>query len=189
MNMKVEDLIFKSPLWSNDKKVVVYRGRSNPLILFVGEAPGQDENRSGTPFIGRSGKVLDNWLHTFSIYNYSGITNSVPLIPLTEAGSIRKPTNEEIDYFKPFLKEVIIQTSPKLIICLGDSAVYSLTKKRIIQMKFDIDRTNEYRIPTTAIYHPSYYLRRGEDGINDFKYLYENIILEVLPQVKSITIS
>lgn len=168
-------LIKESRLYNKDKKAVIYRGNKNPKILFIGEAPGKDENKVGKPFVGRSGKLLQNWIDTFKLTKYYGIANTCPLIPLTKDEKIRKPSPKEISYFRPFVKYILKRTNPKIIICLGSSATESLLNKRIGEMirENTIIEKGKYKI--LAMYHPSYFLRQGKDGIEEFKIVYKNI--------------
>ena len=154
----------------------------HPQILFIGEAPGKEENLQGFPFVGRSGKMLNLWINEFGMKNIFGITNSVPLIPLLPNGSIRKPTDKEIEYFKPFVKHRIEKYKPKLIILLGDSACRSVLKKYISEVRNNVFYLIE--TPVTAVYHPSYYLRRGSNGLEDFAILYDKVIKYVIPDLK-----
>ena len=89
--------------------IVFGRGDDSARILFIGEAPGFSENQIGKPFVGRSGKLLEEWVNELKIKNTEyAIINAVPIIPLGEEGKIRPPTQEEIDYFLPCL----LYTSP-----------------------------------------------------------------------------
>jgi uracil-DNA glycosylase len=156
-------------LYSNVLKtkgnIVIFRGNlSNPDYLFIGEAPGNNENIQGIPFIGRSGKLLDNWLDSESIESFA-VINTVPIIPLKSEGGIRKPTREEINYFRPYVSSLIEAINPKYIICLGKSALE--------YMNIYLENTF-WKQNAGFIYHPAYYLRNGRDGLNDFKKLIEN---------------
>ena len=175
--VKFSEYIKNSPLYDPSKKVVLYRGVEHPTILFIGEAPGKEENKIGKPFVGRCGKLLDKWIWSHSLERLCGITNTVPLIPLYE-GKIRKPTVEEIKYFRPFIKYMLNKYQPKLLILLGDAATTSVLHENIGAVKNKWFENKPYIV--TAMYHPSYYLRNGRDGLDDFNALYKNIILKVL---------
>jgi len=160
----------KHPLYKNilltNGNIVISRGNlNNPTFLFVGEAPGQTENRVGKPFVGRSGKVLDGWMKEYGVGNYV-IINTVPIIPLNDLGGIRKPTKAEIDFFRPYVDNLIKAIAPRYVICLGRSALEYL----------NLSLTNtHWRENTGFIYHPAYYLRRGQNGMEDFEALMRNI--------------
>jgi len=141
-----------------NRKIVVGKGKKNPDILFIGEAPGKKENEIGKPFVGRSGEVLDKWINSLGGKTYA-VINAIPIMPLDEQGKIRPPTQEEIDYFKPFVKELIASLNPKFIICVGKTAA------KVFDKKF-ANKTWDDNIG--FIYHPAYYLRNGTDGMQDF---------------------
>jgi uracil-DNA glycosylase len=150
---------------STGGNIVFYRGNlKNPEYLFIGEAPGQMENKVGKPFIGRSGKLLDKWLMSKEIDNFI-VINTVPIIPLNSDGKIRKPTKLEIDYFRPYVDNLIKVINPSKIICMGKSALE--------YMDLELKNLN-WKGNVGFIYHPAYYLRRGKKGISDFKKLVEN---------------
>lgn len=96
---------------------VVGRGNINSKILFVGEAPGAEEDRQGLPFVGRSGKLLDKTLGDCG-YNDCDIyiTNIVKCRPPKN----RNPRTEEIKACLPHLKNQIFAIKPKIIVTLGN---------------------------------------------------------------------
>jgi DNA polymerase len=173
----------KSPLYSPFKKIVLYRGCANPKILFVGEAPGKDEDIEGIPFIGRSGKLLNSWIDTFKIKELIGITNSVPLIPLTRSGSIRPPDLAEINYFRPFLRYMLDRYKPKLVVLLGNTACTSLLGLGVGSVRGKLIQKGKYVV--TAFYHPAYYLRQGNNGLSDFNDMYTNVIKQMFTGLKT----
>jgi uracil-DNA glycosylase len=176
--MKLVEYIKKSPLYDERKKIVLYRGAKNPVILFVGEAPGKEENIQGRPFVGRCGHLLDRWIQAHGLQEICGITNAVPLIPLNPLHAIRKPSSQEIEYFRPFLNHMIKKYSPKVLVLLGDSATNAVLSMKISEAKHRRMEKDGYVV--TAIYHPSYYLRNGRDGLDDFCALYENVLKSVI---------
>lgn len=153
------------PLYANIKKtngkIVIGRGEKiNPEYLFIGEAPGQDENKVGKPFVGKSGKILDRWIKEAGIVSFT-IINAVPIIPLDEAGQIRTPTHDEIEYFRPYTRDLIRHIKPKRIVCLGKSAA------KFLQEDANFKNTG-WNGRIGFIYHPSYFLRNGKNGVSDF---------------------
>lgn len=139
-------------------------GDSDSEIMFIGEAPGAEEDKQGIPFCGASGKFLDEALSYIELHRENNfyITNTIFWRP---PGN-RKPTNEELDICKPFVEKHISLINPKLIILVGGTAVFSLlgenkkiTKTRGQYFKY----SNEFLkndIDITAIFHPSYLLRQ-----------------------------
>lgn len=150
----------KHPLYGPGKKVVVFRGSSEPNgVVFVGEAPGFDENEQGKPFVGRSGKILDQWIAHLNLTHFT-VLNTVPLIPLDGESKIRKPTPQEIADFKPFLNQLLDYLKPRVIVVVGKSAGEALEK----QVSGKVGTFHEHYY---SIYHPAYYLRNGQNGIKD----------------------
>lgn len=97
---------------------VVGRGTSeNPSVLFIGEAPGNEENKTGQPFVGRSGKVLDDMIKYMDIVNYV-IVNRLKCQPFMNAN----PTPDQLKACHPFLLRQIEYYNPTLIILLGNFA-------------------------------------------------------------------
>lgn len=145
-------------------KLVLGRGTlDSPKILFLGEAPGKTENKEGRPFVGRSGKILDKWIEHLGIKTFA-ITNAIPIIPLNDEGKIRKPTPDEIAYFRPHIKELIDSINPDKIIIVGKTAA------ECFQVEF---RLGEWQGKIGCIYHPAYYLRQGANGISDLEKLFK----------------
>ena len=151
----------KHPLYEILKKrngqIVIGKGDENPDYLFIGEAPAFLEVECGIPFIGKSGQLLDKWIEKFNIKKYA-VVNILPLIPLDDNGKIRKPTFEEIKYFRPFLLDFIECLNPKHIICLGKSAASGMEEE------FKLSAWNK---KVGFLYHPAYYLRNGRTGEDD----------------------
>src|SRR3990167_7225792 len=111
-----------------NQKLVFNDGSPDSKIMIIGEAPGQDEERQGKPFIGRAGKLLTATLETlgwkrrdFYIYN---IVKFRPADPIT--GSNRTPTEEEIAKFRPAIEKEIVVVDPKVIVVLGRVAMSGL---------------------------------------------------------------
>jgi DNA polymerase len=148
--------------------IVFGRGDDESKILFIGEAPGFSENEIGKPFVGRSGKLLEEWVSELKIKNNEyAIINAVPIIPLGEEGKIRPPTQEEIDYFLPLTMKMIKTINPRVIVLLGKSAA-RIFGKEAMRVGETIDYFN---IKMHFLYHPAYHLRNGRKGLEDLKNL------------------
>ena len=144
--------------------IVFGRGDDESKILFIGEAPGFTENEIGKPFVGRSGRLLEEWVSELGLNqaNYA-IMNVVPIIPLSEEKKIRPPTPEEINYFLPYTMKMVNTINPKVIVLLGKSAARAFGKETM-----KVGETIEYeRRKMFFIYHPAYYLRNGRKGFED----------------------
>lgn len=157
------------PLASAGTNVVICRGNPKAKIMIVGEAPGPEENKVGKPFVGRAGQLLDQILQAVNLDPEQDvfISNSVFRLPPGPAGqSFRKPTNEEIEYYKPYLLEIIRLVDPAIILLTGNVATQSLLGLTgITKLRGEWREWNgRYVMP---IFHPSYLLRnpvRTPDG-------------------------
>lgn len=138
-------------------------GNPKSEVMFIGEAPGAQEDIEGIPFCGASGKLLDNmleWIGLKRAENYY-ISNTIFWRP---PGN-RKPTPEEIMTCRPFVEKHIALIKPKLIILIGGTATTALldTKTGITKLRgkyFNYSNTYlEREIPVGVIFHPSYLLR------------------------------
>jgi uracil-DNA glycosylase family 4 len=157
----------KHPLHKNvldtNGHIVFGRGDDESKILFIGEAPGFTENKIGKPFVGRSGKLLEEWVKELKINQKYAIMNVVPIIPLDSEKKIRPPTPEEINYFLPYTMKMVNTINPKVIVLLGKSAARAFGKE---EMK--VGQSVKYEGKKMFfIYHPAYYLRNGRKGLED----------------------
>lgn len=108
-------------------RLVKGEGPKNAKIVFVGEAPGKEEEKQGRPFVGRAGKLLTHILEKLSIpRSRVYITNVVKIRPRTRTGENRKPTAKEIQRFLPSLRRELARLKPRLIVLLGDTSVKAL---------------------------------------------------------------
>ena len=136
-------------------------GNEQAQIMFIGEAPGADEDRMGAPFVGRCGKLLDKMFNAINIKREECyITNVLPWRP---PGN-RAPTDEEIAICLPFLIRQIELIKPKYIVLLGGIALKSvmeseetISRARGKWMEYVIADDNKAQV--VATYHPSYLLR------------------------------
>jgi DNA polymerase len=138
-------------------------GDGNPKarIMFVGEAPGADEDRQGVPFVGRAGRLLDKMLGAIGLdRSRVYIANIVPWRP---PGN-RTPTPAETAACLPFTRRQIELVDPKILVCLGTPSAHMLLggKDGILRMR---GRWLTYHkagieIPALAMLHPAYLLRQ-----------------------------
>ncbi|MBK8989007.1 MAG: uracil-DNA glycosylase [Chloroflexi bacterium] len=157
------------PLANAGTNVVICRGNPQAKIMIVGEAPGPEENKVGKPFVGRAGQLLDQILQAaqFDPEQDVFISNSVFRLPPGEDGkSFRKPTTEEIEFYKPYLLEIIRLVDPKIILLTGNVATQSLLGLTgITKLRGEWRAWNGRHV--IPIFHPSYLLRnpvRTPDG-------------------------
>lgn len=149
------------PLANAGTNVVICRGNPQAKLMIVGEAPGPQENIQGKPFVGKSGQLLDQILQAvkFDTEKDVFISNSVFRMPPGDGGkNFRKPTNEEIDYYRPYLLEIVRLVDPKIMLLTGNVATQSvLGLTGITRLRGQWHELNGRKI--MPIFHPSYLLR------------------------------
>lgn len=169
------------PLADAGTKVVISRGNAEAKLLLIGEAPGPEENVKGKPFVGRAGQLLDKVLQSanFDPEKDVYITNSVFRMPPGEDGKpFRKPTTAEIDYYRPYVFEIIRLVDPPIILLTGNVATQSvLGKTGITSLRGKWTQADGRWI--MPIFHPSYLLRSPARGPGSPKALMWDDIREV----------
>lgn len=129
--------------------------------LLVGEAPGENEDRQGEPFVGAAGQLLDNMLKALGLDRHHNvyIANVLKCRP---PGN-RNPQPEEVAQCEPFLRRQVQLLQPRIILAMGRFAVQSLlgTSQPIGQLR---GRAHQYLgVPVVVTYHPAYLLRNLPD--------------------------
>ncbi len=149
------------PLANAGTNVVISRGNPNAKLLLIGEAPGPQENIQGKPFVGPAGQLLDKILRAgnFDPEKDVYITNSVFRMPPGEDGkSFRKPSDQEIEYYRPFVFEIMRLIDPHVILLTGNVACQSVLKRTgITSLRGQWIQTEGHWL--MPIFHPSYLLR------------------------------
>jgi len=142
--------------------VVFGVGNPNAELMFVGEAPGADEDRQGEPFVGRAGELLTKIIQTMGYQRsevyIANVLKCRPDIPEGAPGN-RQPTATEMETCLPYLREQIQLIQPRAMVALGATAMRGLFGKE--------EPMNQMRgrwhlfgaIPVMATFHPSYLLR------------------------------
>lgn len=155
------------PLKKTAKRLCFARGAADARVMFIGEAPGKDEDAQGLPFIGRAGKLLDRMLAAAGLTEKDVyITNIVYWRP---PGN-RTPTPQEAQVCQPFLERQIELVKPEILVFLGNAAAKQLTgaAEGIIKLRgkwltYPPASSPEHgkRAPIRAIatLHPAYLLR------------------------------
>jgi DNA polymerase len=177
------------PLADAGTNVVVSRGNPDAQLLIIGEAPGPEENVKGKPFVGRAGQMLDKVLQAanFDPEKNVYITNSVFRMPPGEDGkAFRKPTNEEIDYYRPYVFEIIRLIDPRVILLTGNVASQSVLRKTgITSLRGHwTEMDGRWIMP---IFHPSYLLRNPDRSSGSPKALMWEDIREVRRKYDELT--
>lgn len=143
---------------------VFAQGIPESRIMFIGEAPGADEDRQGVPFCGASGQLLDKMLSFIGLHRAENfyITNNLFWRP---PGN-RQPTPEELEICRPFVEKHIALVAPKILVLVGGTASQSLLKdnRGVTRLRGQIFQYSNAYMPTPVathvIYHPSYLLRQ-----------------------------
>jgi DNA polymerase len=149
----------------NAQNTVFADGTPDRRIMFIGEAPGRDEDRAGLPFVGRAGKLLDKMLDAIGLDRRANayITNVINWRPPEN----RDPTPEEAASCLPFLRRHIELAAPEIIVLLGAVSVRYVMGKNDGIMRLR-GKWLEYfvggrMIPVMPTLHPAYLLRRPID--------------------------
>lgn len=153
----------KCPHLAASRKTVVFGvGSIDAQLMFVGEAPGADEDEQGEPFVGKAGQLLTKIIETMGLRRsdvYIGnILKCRPDTPGQTAGN-RKPTPDEMKTCIPYLHEQIDLIRPKVLVALGATAVEGLLGKTIGITKLRGSWKTYRGIPLMPTYHPAYLLR------------------------------
>ena len=147
-------------LKSTATRLVFADGNPQARIMFVGEAPGREEDIEGLPFVGRSGKLLDRMIAAIGLDRTSAYIANV--IPWRPPGN-RTPTPQETQICLPFIQRQIELVNPDVLVTLGNPSTQTLLSTREGIMKtrgrwFDYD-TGTRKIRALATFHPAYLLR------------------------------
>jgi uracil-DNA glycosylase len=142
------------------KQLVFADGNPQARLMFVGEAPGRDEDLEGKPFVGRSGQLLDRMLTAIGLdRTQCYIANIIPWRP---PGN-RTPTPQEAAICLPFIRRQIELANPDILVCLGGPSMQTLLgvkegikRSRGRWMPYD---TGTREIRALATFHPAYLLR------------------------------
>lgn len=150
-------------------------GNINADLLFVGEAPGDNEDKTGIPFVGRAGQLLDQYLYAVDIPRESVyIANILKCRPPKN----RDPLPAEEDACMDFLRRQVKLIRPKIIVCLGRIAAMRLIRPDYKITKEHGEWVQKGNFLITAVYHPALLLRdprRKEEMLVDMKKIKEKL--------------
>jgi uracil-DNA glycosylase len=155
------------PLKRTATKLVYLDGHPDARLLFIGEAPGREEDLSGRPFVGRSGQLLDRMLQAIGLSRHGETPeNSVYIsnVIFWRPPGNRTPTDQETLMCLPFLRRAIEIKQPRLLVCLGATPTQRLIGRSegILKLRgrwFDF-ASGQGSIPLLATLHPAYLLRQ-----------------------------
>ncbi len=147
------------PLWKGRKNPVAGEGNADARMFFVGEAPGKAEDRTGRPFVGPAGKILDECMAEAGIRRDDVfITSAVKCRPPLN----RTPTKKEILACRKYLVEQIKIIDPEVLIALGKTGAYALLLKDVNVLN---SREREFETGLGKVrvtFHPAFILRFGK---------------------------
>ena len=148
-------------LCQSRKNTVFGVGAQRADWMVVGEAPGENEDLQGEPFVGQAGKLLDNMLAALALGRDRDGAHSVFIANVLKCRppGNRNPAPEEIAQCEPFLKRQVALVQPKIILAMGRFAVQSLLQSNEPIGKLR-GRVHHYQgVPLVVTYHPAYLLR------------------------------
>jgi DNA polymerase len=144
-------------------QVVFGVGNPEAKLMFVGEAPGADEDEQGEPFVGRAGQLLTKMIAAMELTRaqvyIANVLKCRPDMPPNTSGN-RKPTRDEMEACLPYLRAQVAVIGPQVIVALGATAVEGLfgpQKTPISRLRgtwLELDG-----VPVRPTFHPSYLLR------------------------------
>jgi DNA polymerase len=153
-------------LYCNATQTVFGEGSHDARVMFVGEQPGDQEDRAGKPFVGPSGKMLDQVLDEVGIDRKHDVyvTNAVKHFKWEPRGKMRlhsKPSTREVAACRPWLEAEIELVKPQMIVCLGATAAQSLLGStfRVSRQRGQVIRGEKWAPWMMATFHPSALLR------------------------------
>jgi uracil-DNA glycosylase len=143
------------------RHLVFADGNPRARVMFVGEAPGRDEDLEGLPFVGRSGQLLDRMLAAIGLDRTGAYLANV--IPWRPPGN-RTPTPQETSICLPFTRRQVELADPEVLVCLGSPAAQALLEAKEGIMKtrgrWLVYHTGTREIRAIATFHPAYLLRQ-----------------------------
>ncbi len=147
-------------------QTVFAAGKPGPALMIIGEAPGEEEDQTGEPFVGQSGNLLTNMLSTIGLSRSTDlvIVNALKCRPPAN----RNPSQAELDLCKPYLLEQIELARPKVILLTGKIAALALlgldATLATLRAQKHAHRMRDSTVITVLVsYHPAYYLRRPSE--------------------------
>ncbi|MEA3186463.1 MAG: uracil-DNA glycosylase [Chthoniobacter sp.] len=169
-------------------QVVFGVGNLNAELMFVGEAPGADEDLQGEPFVGKAGQLLTKIIETMGFARadvyIANVLKCRPNMPVGESGN-RKPTVTEMETCLPYLREQIEIIQPRVLVALGAVAMEGLLAAVEPMHKLRGRWHDFHGIPLRATYHPAYLLRNQTLG--ERRKVWEDMLLVLERLGKTVT--
>jgi DNA polymerase len=146
----------RCPLWEGRTKIVHSEGNPNADLVFVGEAPGANEDAEGRPFVGRAGQLLNKIIEAIGMKREDVFIGN---INRCRPPGNRTPTLPEAHTCRPFLLREIAVIRPKVIVVLGNTATQNLLDTKIGITKLRGEFQDYYGVKVMPTFHPAYLLR------------------------------
>ena len=148
-------------LKKNATNIVFADGNPKSKIMILGEAPGSNEDQEGLPFVGRAGALLDKMLSSINLDRKNVyISNIINYRPPEN----RRPTDEEINRYLPFIKKHIEIIAPKILILLGSTAMNALIGNEVVISKIRgqwIEKEfGQCKTSMIVTFHPAFLMRQ-----------------------------
>jgi uracil-DNA glycosylase family 4 len=175
----------KCPHLARSRTQVVFGvGNVNAELMFVGEAPGADEDTQGEPFVGRAGQLLTKIIEAMGFRRddvyIANVLKCRPDMPPGMSGN-RKPTPEEMKTCLPWLEKQIELIKPRVMVALGATALEGLLGATTAVTKMRGRWLDFHGIPVMATYHPAYLLRN--QSVTEKRKVWEDM-LQVLERLE-----
>jgi DNA polymerase len=176
----------RCPLSRTRTNIVFGVGSPSAELMFVGEAPGADEDRQGEPFVGRAGQRLTQWIELLGLRREDVYIANV--LKCRPPGN-RDPRPEEVSKCAPFLAAQIRAIEPKVVVALGRHAGMLLSRRedltlramRTSRLTYDTGAKDEQGrprvVPLVVTYHPAYVLRQEGSGDAEEKVSPQEVVL------------
>lgn len=146
----------RCPLWEGRTKIVHSEGNPNADLVFVGEAPGANEDAEGRPFVGRAGQLLNKIIEAIGMKREDVFIGN---INRCRPPGNRTPTLAEAHTCRPFLLREIAVIRPKVIVVLGNTATQNLLDTKVGITKLRGTFQDYYGVKVMPTFHPAYLLR------------------------------
>lgn len=169
-------------------QVVFGVGNPEAELMFVGEAPGEDEDKQGEPFVGKAGQLLTKIIETMGFARsdvyIANVLKCRPDMPPGMPGN-RKPKTDEMQVCLPYLREQIDIIQPRAIVALGATAMEGLTGSTDSMSRLR-GRWHDFQgTPLMATYHPAYLLRN--QALSEKRKVWEDMLMVLERLEKTIT--
>jgi DNA polymerase len=146
----------RCPLHQGRTKIVHSTGNLKADLMFVGEAPGANEDAEGVPFVGRAGQLLNKIIESIGLKREDVLVGNVNRC---RPPNNRTPTQAEANVCKQFLLREIAVVRPKVIVVLGNTATQNLLETKVGITKLRGEFQDYFGVKVMPTFHPAYLLR------------------------------